>query len=81
MQAWINKQTLNWCDDDDDDDDDGSYTLSKTPKGYKASNWAFKDICYGSHVSSVLTYLLHDVFVINVTNDVINYDYVIRIHS
>ena len=19
MQAWINKQTLNWCDDDDDD--------------------------------------------------------------
>ena len=22
MQAWINKQTLNWCDDDDDDDDD-----------------------------------------------------------
>ena len=26
MQAWINKQTLNWCDDDDDDDDDDDYT-------------------------------------------------------
>ena len=34
-----------------------------------------------SRRSSVFTYLLHDVFVINVTNDVINYDYVIRIHS
>ena len=42
---------------------------------------SFKDICYGSRDSSEFTYLLHDVFVINVTNDVINYDYVIRIHS
>ena len=42
---------------------------------------AFKEKCYSSRESSVFTYLLHDVFVINVTNDVINYDNVIRIHS
>ena len=42
---------------------------------------ALKEKCYSSRESSVFTYLLHDVFVINVTNDVINYDNVIRIHS
>ena len=43
--------------------------------------YVFKEKCYSSRESSVFTYLLHDVFVINVTNDVINYDNVIRIHS
>ena len=46
-----------------------------------SANMRIKEKCYSSRESSVFTYLLHDVFVINVTNDVINYDNVIRIHS
>ena len=30
-------------------------------------------------VPNELTYLLHDIFAVNVTNDVINYDYAIKI--